>query len=275
MKNRSICNKIVGTIADKMVSVVKPRKDEDKMNELLKDSIYPISYNKNSDVFIASYPKSGVTWLRYILCNLIYGINPQKCPNSLLNMIIPDVHYSNWYLRVGDRTVFKSHHLPRPEMKKVVHLIRDGRDVITSYYNMLKNQGYDFSMEEIIVKDKGVFPSDWSTHCASWYVNPYQAEIFCIRYEELKREPIGRLKSLCGFLGIQADEASIRDAVDKASFKNLQKREKDTGELSDVMTKGPFFRRGEIGSYKDELTEEHLRLFGARHGSMLHQLGYL
>lgn len=254
-------------------------KDDNSKKKILSDlkgcNIHPISHIETGDIFIASYPKSGVTWLRYILGHLLYGIDPSKCPNSLLNIIIPDVHETDWYLRVGDQTAFKSHHLPRSEMKKVVHLIRDGRDVITSYYHMLKNQGYHFSLEEIIIEDIGVFPSDWSTHCALWQQNPYHAEIFCIRYEELKREPIGRLKTLCEFLGIQANEASLRDAVDKASFKNLQKREKDTGELSHVMTKGPFFRRGEIGSYKDELTREQLRLFESRHESMLKKLAYL
>jgi hypothetical protein len=160
-------------------------------------------------------------------------------------------------------------------MKKVIHLIRDGRDVITSYYHMLRNQGYQMSLDQMIVKDEGVYPTDWSTHCEAWCENPYQAEILKIRYEDLKAIPIECLESICNFLNIHTDTSFLKQTIEHCSFKNLQNKEIETKELTEVMKSGNFFRKGEIGSYKGELNENQICIFESRHGTMLNKLGYL
>src|SRR5207244_4155349 len=66
-------------------------------------------------VFLVAYPKSGITWLQAMVAGAIYGLDPQRAPDSLVQDLVPDVHYKRFYKRYRTSMFFKTHHLPRPE----------------------------------------------------------------------------------------------------------------------------------------------------------------
>ena len=98
----------------------------------------PIMATDPADVFIVAYPKSGITWLQNMVAATLYGLDPQRAPDSLVQELVPDVHYKQLYKRFRTPMVFKTHHLPRPEYRRVVYLLRDGRDVMVSYWHHLE-----------------------------------------------------------------------------------------------------------------------------------------
>lgn len=244
------------------------------LEDLKKQWIYPTSYTQENDVFIASYPKSGVTWLRHMTASLVYGMDASKVSDILVNMVFPDLHAYKYYLRTGFPVVFKTHDLPRPEMKKVLHLVRDGRDVMVSYYAMLKNQGYNITLDSMINDGAGLFPCDWSTHCSEWLKNPYEADICRISYEDLKHSPLKTLQKYCDFIGIEVDEKAISAAISQGEFSKMQKKEKDQGWGPNKMGEGLFVRSGQTGSYRKEMAEELIKKFSDRNKNMLSSLGY-
>ena len=98
---------------------------------------------RESDVFLISYPKSGSTWLRFILANIIaLDINHKKrlrVDFSSVNQLIPALSLDALkngadYKNIPDPRLMRSHRLYTPNFRNVIYLIRDGRDVITSYY---------------------------------------------------------------------------------------------------------------------------------------------
>jgi hypothetical protein len=246
------------------------------LQELNEQWIYPTTYSEPDDVFIASYPKSGVTWLRHMTVSLMYGMDASKAPNIIVNTIFPDLHKLKYYLRTGKISIFKTHDLPRPEMKKVVHLIRDGRDVITSYHSMLNNEGYDISLNNMIVNAEGLYPCDWATHCTEWLKNPYGAEILRISYESLINQPEETLLRYCVFLGIDVSMETIKSTIQNSSFSKMQKKELEQGwgPLHNPLKKGMFVRRGKVGSYLDEMPKESLYEFEKRNVDILNEFGY-
>src|SRR5579871_1431411 len=98
-------------------------------------NLIPISESRPEDVFIAGYPKSGNTWVQNLLVGVVYGAAPSRVPDTLVQDLVPDVHSRSWYRRYGRLMFFKTHHLPRPEYRRVVYLLRDGRDVMVSYWH--------------------------------------------------------------------------------------------------------------------------------------------
>jgi len=46
------------------------------------------------DIFIVGYPKSGNTWMQNLVAGVIYGIDARLAPDSLIQDLVPDVHFS-------------------------------------------------------------------------------------------------------------------------------------------------------------------------------------
>src|SRR5262245_49052900 len=79
------------------------------------DGYTPIRTVMPNDVFVVGYPKSGNTWFQYIVSALVYGVDPEATPDSVIQELVPDVHAKSFYKRFATPTYFKSHDLPTPE----------------------------------------------------------------------------------------------------------------------------------------------------------------
>ena len=100
----------------------------------------PISETAAGDVFIVGYPKSGNTLMQHIIAHLYYGLN-KNSGRSMISLIVPDVYRNSHYFRLNEVCFFKSHDLPNPRYRKVIYIMRDGRQALLSYYHMQKKHG--------------------------------------------------------------------------------------------------------------------------------------
>jgi len=228
------------------------------------------------DVFIVGYPKSGNTWMQNLVSGVVYGIEPQYAPDKLIQELVPDVHYKLYYKRFRDPMFFKSHYLPRPEYRRVVYLLRDGRDVMVSYFHhlvALKNKEVDLMS---MVRDGIDHPfAKWHEHVEAWLSNPYNADLIIIKYEDLIKDTVNQLQRFCKFVNLQRSLDLIERVVRGASFENMRKKEKVFGGDNPIWPRDkPFVRRGKIGSYKDEMPEEVLEEFLKEANYTLQKVGY-
>ena len=90
------------------------------------------------DVFIVSYPRSGNTWTRFLIANLIYPEEAITFAN--MEWKIPDVYKNTrrQLLRTPRPRILKSHEYFDPRYKKVIYIVRDPRDVALSYYHFAR-----------------------------------------------------------------------------------------------------------------------------------------
>lgn len=107
----------------------------------------PIHETNPEDVFIVGFPKSGNTLMQHIITHLVYGIN-EEGSRSMVNLIVPDIYANSHYFRFNTVCYFKSHERPQPNYKRVIYLVRDGREALLSYYHMMKNMGKDISLTD-------------------------------------------------------------------------------------------------------------------------------
>src|SRR5207253_2761977 len=100
--------------------------------------IVPIGELSVEDVVVVGYPKSGNTWFQILLAGAVFGVDTTVAPPGLVSQLVPDLQSRRSYRRLTTPMFFKSHDLPRPEFRRVVQLLRDGRDVMVSYVHHLR-----------------------------------------------------------------------------------------------------------------------------------------
>ena len=246
-------------------------------NEMLAAfNMRPSVDSEPDDVFVAGYPKSGNTWMQNLLAGLMFGIDARLAPDSLIHDLVPDVHYKEFYKRYLTPTFFKTHELPQPRHRRVVFLVRDGRDVMVSYFHYLTALGNASDFFKLVTTGEGLFPCRWHEHIEAWTTNPYGAEMLAISYETLKRDTVATLRRICDFAGVKRERTTLELAVRNASFENLREKEKKFRTADSVWPKDKFFiRRGEVGSYKDEMPGEVMQAFMEQSEPTLKRLGYL
>jgi Sulfotransferase domain len=228
------------------------------------------------DIFIVGYPKSGNTWVQNLIAGAVHGVDLELAPDSLVQDLVPDVHSKTVYKRYSSPVFFKSHALPDPQYRRVIYLLRDGRDVMVSYYHYLSALQKDsIGFLELVQMREGLFPCQWYEHVQQWLANPHRAEMLILKYEDLKKNPLQELLRICAFAGVTRSTSALERAIQKASFAAMQKREITSGWDNARWPKDKLFvRRGEIGSYRDEMPPEVQEVFLRQARGVLQQTGY-
>jgi hypothetical protein len=229
-----------------------------------------------ADIVICGYPKSGNTWAQVLVAGAIYGVSPFHAPNSLVQDLVPDLHTTVFYRRYQTPMFFKSHGLPRPEYRRVIYLLRDGRDVMVSYmHHQRAILGTAVSMSDTIEMAANAFHGTWHAHVESWRGNPFSADMITIKYEDLLDDPVRELSRLCEFAGVVRSNEYLTHVARESRFDRMQEREQLLGWNSQIWPKNtPFVRRGVAGAYRDEFPNGCLTHFIAEAGPILRDCGY-
>lgn len=231
-----------------------------------------INNTLETDVFIVGFPKSGNTLMQHLITHLVYGLNAEGT-RTLVNLIVPDMYTNSHYFRFNERCFFKSHDLPKPEYKKVIYIMRDGREALLSYYHMLKNTGEPVDLDDLYTEKVKFHGTTWSEHIEQWERNPFDADILWIRFEDLIANKIKELKRICEFLNIQKSEVELKQVVTYTSLEHMKSLEGKTDwasmkSKSNFMT-GSFVRKGKIKSYSEEVSPEVIKSFEVKSKSVL------
>jgi hypothetical protein len=114
----------------------------------------------------------------------------------------------------------------------------------------------------------------WSGHAQSW-LDQADLPICVVRYEDLKADAAGTFARALAFAGEPADAAAIGRAVAFSDFEALRRQEQASGFARAPQTPGgPFFRRGQAGGWRDELTAGQVARLEAAHAAAMRRLGY-
>lgn len=167
------------------------------------------------------------------------------------------------------------------------YMLRDPRDVVVSlsfYMGISIDQiiSYLNNPNRILGLNKKHYMSqvhqmigDWSHHVASW-TKQQDVPVMLIRYEDLHCNPVLILKKVAEWLGVEASQAALEQAVKHAEFSELQRQEKKFGFINrPVRSTQPYFRSGKVGGWKEVLTLQQQRLIEEKHHDMMIRYGYL
>lgn len=248
----------------KKIKQILEKRIENELNLL---NLTPISECNKDDIFIAGYPKSGNTWLKTLIASILLETSTERLTPTLVNEIIPDVHGKKYYRRLYPQTFFKTHHLPQANYKKVIHLVRDGRDSMVSYFKMEKSKLKSdlLTIESMVVDGEKLFPSKWYYHTKKWIENPFNSEILVVKYEDLKENTFNELKKICVFSNLNIEDDLLEKIIKQNEIGAMRSRFSKYGVENEKMFKNNdisvFFRKGNIGDYKNEMSEDLIEFF--------------
>ena len=226
-------------------------------------------------VFIVSYPKSGNTWVRFLLANLLA---PEK-QISFRNIedYVPNIYKSSATLgeREGRRYI-KTHHPCYDLYPKIVYIYRDGRDALVSYYHYATGkQVFVGSFADFIFSPFVEQFSSWNEHVtgALDFASEHPDRILMLQYEGMLRQPPASAARVTAFLELGCDERTIANAVEKSSFDQLKRVEQTFGgeNLTKPLT---FFRSGKSGQWQEYFTPEVYARYVQENGATLLRLEY-
>lgn len=235
---------------------------ERKLSERKYLSFLPLNHTL-SDVFLVSFPKSGNTWLRFLVANAIkthYQIE-REVNFFTVHDIIPDIYLSKKLAPVGPfgRTdiprIIKSHSAYNPFYFRVILLVRDPRDALISYYHYVREreglpEGWTIS-EFIRCPKRGV--AAWKQHTESWYLTLKQGQIIQVfLYEDLLKNPKSQLAQMMNCLGINMSDDELEQAI-QLSSKEKMKASENTHRSTYLIKnqERPFVRQGKAQAGKE------------------------
>jgi hypothetical protein len=236
------------------------------------------------DAFLVSYPKSGNTWLKFMLTYLLSGKEADFDRDSA---VVADVgsHRATPGLLPGGGRLIKSHEPywgPQKRVyRKAIYLVRDGRDVAISYYYMAqRRRWYDGDLQSFLSSflGRGVDGyGPWHEHVKSWLGSPLQqsGSLLVLKYEDFLKEPVPNLCSAMEFLGRpvtreQADEAARAHSAERMRERERNSRFRARQKRQDIM----FVRTAGSGDWARAFTAEDEASFARVAGDLLERLGY-
>jgi phage gp37-like protein len=229
------------------------------------------------DVFFGSYPRSGTTWSRFVLYEILTG---READFDAVNATMRGIHRRDHGAPTlpHEGRVLGTHEQYRKQYKRAFYLVRDVRNVALSEYAYLKAQGFfRGNMDEFLVKFLGVRGringfGPWQKHVASWLDSPIAgtSNMLVIRFEELRQDPEETFGRISDFLGVKADPQLIKRAVTNNSLKRMQEKER----ISPQLPKDSFVRSGSLQGWREKLTKSQVELIEHYAGSALLRLGY-
>jgi hypothetical protein len=238
------------------------------------------------DVFIVSYPRSGNTWTRFLVGNLVYQNEPVTFAN--VESRIPEIYfYPDRKLRGFARPrILKSHEYFDPRYNKVLYIVRDPRDVAVSMYHYSikrKNIPDGFEMEEFVPRFMaGEFLEDWGIwdeHVSSWYATRQGKNGFLLlRYEDMLSDPAAALTKVAAFMNLDVGDGVLARAVQLSSSEQMRELEKRQSSLwtltKDTRPDIAFVRKARSGTWESELPPAAVQRIERAWAPLMRTLGY-
>lgn len=223
------------------------------------------------DVCYCSFPKSGSTWLSNVLYLILHnGEVPEgKTLRGCLHWM-----ESSWpYPRSREEVdalpsprIFKSHmpyHMalggdPARNPCKYIYIARNPKDVCVSYFHFESSKAwsgeYSGPWEHWLKQfmEGKVQRGSWFDHVLSWWAHKDADNLLFLKYEDMKRDFDGQLRRIVSYLGYDLSEAVIDKIKVATSF--AQMKSAQFSNHKEIPQLDQFFRKGEIGSWKDQFT---------------------
>jgi hypothetical protein len=229
---------------------------------------------RDDDIYVATYAKSGTTWMQMILYQLttagdmnfshIYEVSPwlrnlAETEGQLPQLPAPRI------IKTHD----PYHKINKSRKGRYIYIIRDGRDVAMSLFHHRKNfnlRGLTFSENyNLLFREEG--DMNWFKFNFEWLANKKQLPVLYVHYEDLLTDFDASLIKIAHFLNIHVNPADLPRIKERTSFRYMKLHEKKFGEQpknEPDRIYDQFIRAGQAGQGTEAMDQEQRDFFHSR-----------
>jgi hypothetical protein len=247
-----------------------------------------------TDVFLVGHPKSGNTWLAYMLAVLLEPDEPARVDLLNVGRYIPFVHGRDHriaaYAALPDPRVFRNEYPRYRDLyPRTIYLVRDPRAVLPSLWEMYRTMLDDRSLSLEAFLDQylvghGVFRY-WNSDLERWDRQVDRAlaaadrdpRILVVRYEDLEADRAAAIERAASFAAIPVTPARLAAAATLGAFDAMRRLEDRRGAEAyhgRARGDGRFVRRGRADGWRDELPPALAARIEALFGPAMRRAGY-
>ncbi|MFZ3033741.1 MAG: sulfotransferase domain-containing protein [Parvibaculum sp.] len=272
-----------------------PQKSREMHSNHFDSTIWNEFAFRPDDIVIATYAKSGTTWMQQIISQLIFNgaTDLQVAEMSpWLDLRVPPKEVKLGELESQTHRRFIKTHLPvdalvfSPDVK-YLYIGRDGRDVVWSLYNHHVNANglwYEALndtpglvgppmprptdsilqyFDDWLEKDGYPFWPFWE-NIRSWWAIRELPNVHFVHFAQLKKDMPGEIRKMAAFLGIAIDESAWAEILEHCSFDYMKKNASATVPLGGAFWEGgaqTFVNKGTNGRWQGVLSEKAIEAY--------------
>ncbi|XP_050221329.1 cytosolic sulfotransferase 15-like [Mercurialis annua] len=253
---------------------------------------------QEQDILLASMPKSGTTWLKSLIFSIVNRTRFSFSNTPLLTItpheLVPFLEFTLFANKDlhNDLSIIPSPrlfatHIPYPALPetiqhssncRIVYICRNPLDTVVSSWHFFsetmaqaKATTNQLSIDEFFdLSFKGFvgFGPFWDHVLGYWKASLEKPEkVLFLKYEDLKEDIVSHLKRLAEFIGhpFSPDEerqGMIEEIAKLCSLSSLKELEVNkNGKFMPSFQNKAYFRKGEVGDWKNYLTPEKKKHF--------------
>ncbi len=274
-----------------------PQKTREYSHNHVDSSVWNDFAFRDDDIIIATYGKSGTTWLQQIIAQLIFegktGVNVAAI-SPWVDFLLPPKAEKLAMLEAQTHRRFLKTHLPVNALNfspkaKYIYIARDGRDVVWSFYNhhakmtkaayeRLKSvcppsvQEFSPPPDNVHTYYQGWMAKDgypmwpfWE-NIASWWSVRDLPNVMVLHFNDLKADLPGQIRNIADFLDIEVDGQNWDAIIEHCGFDYMKKNAKLNAPNNGATWKGgarTFINKGTNGRWRETLSAEECAAYEA------------
>jgi len=282
-----------------------PRKTREIHNHHFDSTIWNDFDFRDDDIIIATYAKSGTTWMQQIVSQLLFkgaeGLEVAEM-SPWLDLRVPPKSIKLPAVKAQTHRRFIKTHLPVDALvfsprAKYLYIGRDGRDVVWSMYNHHANANETWYAAlndtpgrvgppiERPPADIRQYYHDWLDrdghpwwpfweNVRSWWAIRHLPNVKLVHFAQLKADLPGQMGEIANFLDIPVDESKWDAMLEHCSFDYMKQNATKSVPLGGLFWDGgaqTFVHKGTNGRWREALTlkesEKYERLALAQLGA--------
>lgn len=281
-----------------MTEIAWPRKTRELHNHHFDSTVWNDFVFRDDDIIVATYAKSGTTWMQQIVGQLIFDGDPRVEVGQMspwVDLRVPPREEKLPLIEAQTHRRFLKTHLPVDALlfsprAKYIYIGRDGRDVVWSMFNHHSNANEDWYAvlndtpgrvgppierppadvrrywREWLARDGHPFWPFWENVRGWWQIRDLP-NVKLVHFASLKRNLPAQIRRIAEFLEIPIREAHWDAILEHCSFEWMKQNAGRAAPMGGAFWDGgaqTFIHKGINGRWMDTLTRHESEEYDQR-----------